>query len=107
MLVKRAKINGDMLRQCMRKRNWSRSDTSWCTSRIIVMDISKEKKKEPRYFVNPVIKIKIQKKQPMRDVFLCQISLQIDRPSKCEVEYLIMMEKKLLKADGFLLLYST
>ena len=46
--------------------------------RIIVMDISKdENEKEPRYFVNPVIKIKIQKKQLMRkDVFLCQISLQ-------------------------------
>ena len=46
--------------------------------RIIVMDISKdESKKEPRYFVNPIIKNKDPEKQLMRkDVFLYQISLQ-------------------------------
>ena len=46
--------------------------------RIIVMDISKDdSKKEPRYFVNPIIKNKDPEKQLMRkDVFLYQISLQ-------------------------------
>ena len=45
--------------------------------RIIVMDISKDpKKKEPRYFVNPVIKNKDPKKQLMKkDVYQFQINL--------------------------------
>ena len=46
--------------------------------RIIVLDISRdENKKEPKYFVNPIIKKKTRKKQDMkRDVCLYQISLQ-------------------------------
>ena len=45
--------------------------------RIIVMDISRdEDKKEPRYFVNPVIKNKNDKNQNMkRAVYLSQINL--------------------------------
>jgi len=45
--------------------------------RIIVMDISNDKdKKKPMYFVNPLIKIRIEKKQHMRKVvFQYQISL--------------------------------
>ena len=45
--------------------------------RIIVMDLSKEEnKKVPMYFVNPVIKKKIMKKQLMkRAVYLFQINL--------------------------------
>ena len=45
--------------------------------RIIVMDISRdEDKKEPRYFVNPVIKKKMIKHQNMkRAVYLSQTSL--------------------------------
>jgi len=74
--------------------------------RIIVMDISKEEgKKEPRYFVNPVIK----NKDPINVTYeegclsVPDQFAEIDRPSKCEVEYLDYNGKKqLLKADGLL-----
>ena len=74
--------------------------------RIIVMDISKEDgKKEPRYFVNPVIK----NKNPLNVTYeegclsVPDQFAEIDRPSKCEVEYLDYNGKKqLLKADGLL-----
>ena len=74
--------------------------------RIIVMDISKdEKKKEPRYFVNPVIKNKDLIKSTYEEGCLSVPDqfAEIDRPSKCEVEYLDYNgEKKLLKAEGLL-----
>ena len=74
--------------------------------RIIVMDISKEEgKKEPRYFVNPVIK----NKDPLKNTYeegclsVPDQFAEIDRPSKCEVEYLDYNGKKqLLKAEGLL-----
>ena len=74
--------------------------------RIIVMDISKEEeKKEPRYFVNPVIKNKNPIKNTHEEGCLSVPDqfAEIDRPSKCEVEYLDYNgEKKLLNADGLL-----
>ena len=74
--------------------------------RIIVMDISKEEgKKEPRYFVNPVIVNKNPIKNTHEEGCLSVPDqfAEIDRPSKCEVEYLDYNgEKKLLKADGLL-----
>ena len=74
--------------------------------RIIVMDISKEEgKKEPRYFVNPVIKNKDSLKSTYEEGCLSVPNqfAEIDRPSKCEVEYLDYYGKKqLLKADGLL-----
>ena len=74
--------------------------------RIIVMDISKEEgKKEPRYFVNPVIKNKDPLKLTHEEGCLSVPDqfAEIDRPSKCEVEYLDYNgEKQLLKADGLL-----
>ena len=74
--------------------------------RIIVMDISKEEgKKEPRYFVNPVIKNKDPIKSTYEEGCLSVPNqfAEIDRPSKCEVEYLDYHGKKqLLKADGLL-----
>ena len=74
--------------------------------RIIVMDICKEEgKKEPRYFVNPVII----KKDPLEATYeegclsVPNQFAEINRPSKCEVEYLDYNGKKqLLKADGLL-----
>tara|TARA_B100001173_G_scaffold113413_1_gene98311 strand:- start:2220 stop:2738 length:519 start_codon:yes stop_codon:yes gene_type:complete len=72
--------------------------------RIIVMDINKEKgKKEPRYFINPVIKNKDSIKATYEEGCLSVPNqfAEIDRPSKCEVEYLDYYgNKKLLKADG-------
>ena len=74
--------------------------------RIIVMDISKEEgKKEPRYFVNPVIKNKNSIKNTHEEGCLSvpEQFAEIDRPSKCEVEYLDYNGKKqLLKTDGLL-----
>ena len=74
--------------------------------RIIVMDISKnESEKEPRFFVNPVIKNKDINKATYEEGCLSVPNqfAEIDRPSKCEVEYLDYNGKKqLLKADGLL-----
>jgi peptide deformylase len=74
--------------------------------RIIVMDISKEdKKKEPRYFVNPVI-IKKDSLEATYEEGCLSVPNQfaeINRPSKCEVEYLNYNgEKKILNAEGIL-----
>jgi peptide deformylase len=74
--------------------------------RIIVMDISKDdKKKEPRYFVNPVII----NKDPLEATYeegclsVPNQFAEINRPSKCEVEYLDYNgEKKILNAEGIL-----
>tara|TARA_B100001113_G_scaffold264520_1_gene219486 strand:- start:87 stop:605 length:519 start_codon:yes stop_codon:yes gene_type:complete len=74
--------------------------------RIIVMDISKDKsKKDPRFFVNPVIKNKDNLKSTYEEGCLSVPDqfAEIDRPKKCEVEYLDYNgEKKLLKAEGLL-----
>ena len=74
--------------------------------RIIVMDISKdENKKEPRYFVNPIIKNKDQDKSTYEEGCLSVPNqfAEIDRPKKCDVEYLDYNgEKKILHAEGLL-----
>ena len=74
--------------------------------RIIVMDISKnENKKEPLYFVNPVIKNKDLVKSTYEEGCLSVPNqfAEIDRPKNCEIEYLDYNgEKKLLKAEGLL-----
>ena len=74
--------------------------------RIIVMDISKdENKKEPMYFVNPIIKNKDPIKSTYEEGCLSVPNqfAEIDRPSKCEIEYLDYNgEKKILKAEGLL-----
>ena len=74
--------------------------------RIIVMDISREEgKKEPRYFVNPVILNQDPIKNTHEEGCLSvpEQFAEIDRPKKCEVEYLDYNgKKKLLKADGLL-----
>ena len=74
--------------------------------RIIVIDISKEEgKKEPRYFVNPVIKNKNSNLSKYLEgcLSLPDQFAEVDRPSTCEVEYLDYDgNKKILKADGLL-----
>ena len=74
--------------------------------RIIVMDIYKEKdKKNPMYFVNPVIKNQDSKKTTYEEGCLSVPNqfAEIDRPKKCEVEYLDYNgNKKILKAEGLL-----
>ena len=74
--------------------------------RIIVMDISKDsEEKNPMYFVNPVIRNKDTHKTTYEEGCLSVPNqfAEIDRPSKCEVEYLDFNgEKKVLKAQGLL-----
>ena len=74
--------------------------------RIIVMDICKEEnKKEPRFFVNPIIKNKDPFKATYEEGCLSVPNqfANVDRPSKCEVEYLDYNgNKQLLKAEGLL-----
>ena len=74
--------------------------------RIIVMDISKEEsKREPRYFVNPIIINKDKLKSTYEEGCLSVPNqfAEIDRPKNCDVEYLDYNgEKKLLKAEGLL-----
>ena len=74
--------------------------------RIIVMDISRdEDKKEPRYFINPVIKNKNEEKAKYEEGCLSVPDqfAEIERPNSCEVEYLDYDgNKQLLKADGLL-----
>ena len=74
--------------------------------RIIVMDLSKNnEKKEPRYFVNPLIKNKDSLKSIYEEGCLSVPNqfAEIERPKNCQVEYLDYNgEKKFLKAEGLL-----
>ena len=74
--------------------------------RIIVMDLSKEEnKKLPLYFVNPIITKKNDEKTTYEEGCLSVPNqfAEIDRPSKCEVEYLDYNgNKQNLKAEGLL-----
>ena len=74
--------------------------------RIIVMDISKDQtNKNPMYFVNPIILNKATEQSTYEEGCLSVPDqfAEIDRPNKCEIEYLDYNgKKKLLKADGLL-----
>jgi len=74
--------------------------------RIVVMDISREdNKKEPMYFVNPIIKIKNSEKAIYEEGCLSVPDqfAEIERPNSCEVEYLDYYgNKQLIKAQGLL-----
>ena len=74
--------------------------------RIIVMDISRDKdSKSPMYFVNPIIQNKNKENLTYEEGCLSVPGqfAEIDRPSKCEVEYLDYNgNKQNLKAEGLL-----
>ena len=74
--------------------------------RIIVMDLSKEEnKKNPMYFVNPVINKKNDQNVTYEEGCLSVPNqfAEIDRPKTCEVEYLDYNgNKQNLKAEGLL-----
>ena len=74
--------------------------------RIIVIDLNRDEiQKKPMYFVNPVIKNKDPLKATYEEGCLSVPNqfAEVDRPSKCEIEYLDYDgNKKLLKADGLL-----
>ena len=74
--------------------------------RLVVIDISKgEEKKNPLYFVNPVIKNKNTELSTYEEGCLSvpNYFAEIDRPKKCDVEYLDYNgKKKVLNAEGLL-----
>jgi len=74
--------------------------------RIIVMDIAKnDEKRNPLFFVNPVIKNKNSELSTYEEGCLSvpNYFAEIDRPKKCDVEYLDYNgEKKILNAEGLL-----
>ena len=74
--------------------------------RVIVLNISQEKnKKNPMYFVNPVIKNKSEEMSRYEEgcLSLKNVFVEVDRPNTCEVEYLDYNgEKRNLKCDGLL-----
>ena len=74
--------------------------------RIIVLDISRdENKKNPMYFVNPIIQNKNSDNSTYEEGCLSVPNqfAEIERPSKCEVKYLDYFgESKILKAEGLL-----
>ena len=74
--------------------------------RIIVMDLAKDgEEKEPKFFVNPVVKNKDPLKATYEEGCLSVPNqfAEIDRPKKCDVEYLDYNgKKKILKAEGLL-----
>ena len=74
--------------------------------RIIVMDISKSGEKyNPMYFVNPLIKDKVDKTSTYEEGCLSvpNFFAEVNRPKECHVEYLDYEgKKKILKAEGLL-----
>ena len=76
------------------------------SKRIIVMDISKnDEKNNPMYFVNPLIKNKIPETSTYEEGCLSvpNFFAEVDRPKKCDVEYLDYNgKKKILKTEGLL-----
>ena len=70
------------------------------------MDISKnDEKNNPMYFVNPLIKNKIPETSTYEEGCLSvpNFFAEVDRPKKCDVEYLDYNgKKKILKAEGLL-----
>ena len=74
--------------------------------RIIVMDISKnDEKNNPMYFVNPLIKNKVSEISTYEEGCLSvpNFFAEVNRPKKCNVEYLDYEgNKKTLIAEGLL-----
>ena len=74
--------------------------------RVIVLNISQEKnKKNPMYFINPVIKNKSNELSRYEEgcLSLKNVFVEVDRPSSCEVEYLDYNGEKInIKCDGLL-----
>ena len=74
--------------------------------RIIVIDISKkDEKNSPMYFVNPLIKNKVTETSIYEEGCLSvpNFFAEVNRPKKCNVEYLDYDgNKKILNAEGLL-----
>ena len=72
--------------------------------RIIVIDLKIENKKNPLFFVNPVIKNKDNLKSTYEEGCLSVPNqfAEIDRPKKCDVEYLDYNGEKNIKSRRFI-----
>ena len=73
--------------------------------RVIVIDLSKEDKKKPLYFVNPKIIVKSKNNSTYEEGCLSVPGqfAEVDRPEQCHVRYLDYNgQKKELKAEGLL-----
>jgi len=74
--------------------------------RILVIDVSsKDEKKNPLSFINPVIRSVSDEMSVYEEGCLSipDTFIEIERPSLCEVEYInIERKKKILKCDGLL-----
>ena len=73
--------------------------------RVIVMDLAKDEKKSPLYFVNPEIILKSQNNSAYEEGCLSVPGqfAEINRPEKCHIKYLDYRgESKELKAEGLL-----
>ena len=73
--------------------------------RVIVIDLSKEDKKKPLYFVNPKIIVKSKNNSTYEEGCLSVPGqfAEVDRPDRCHINYLDYNgEKKELKAEGLL-----
>jgi|TARA_B110000211_G_scaffold220730_1_gene267641 peptide deformylase len=73
--------------------------------RIIVIDLSKEEKKTPLYFVNPKIILKSNSNSTYEEGCLSVPGqfAEIDRPNRCHISYLDYNNKNQeLKAEGLL-----
>ena len=72
---------------------------------VVVIDLNKDKKKIPMFFVNPKItsKSKSLKKYEEGCLSIPNLFAEIERPSECEIQYLDYFGKeKTLKANGLL-----
>ncbi len=72
---------------------------------VVVMDLNKDKKKIPMFFVNPKItsKSKSLTKYEEGCLSIPNLFAEIERPSECEIQYLDYFGKeKTLKANGLL-----
>jgi len=73
--------------------------------RIIVIDLSKEEKKKPLYFINPKITLKSKNNSTYEEGCLSVPGqfAEVDRPDQCHINYLDNNgQQKQLKAEGLL-----
>ena len=73
--------------------------------RLIVIDLSKEEKKTPMYFVNPKVIIKSKNNSTYEEGCLSVPGqfAEVDRPNKCHISYLdYNNQKQELRAEGLL-----
>ena len=66
--------------------------------RVIVIDLSKEEKKKPLYFVNPKVIVKSKNNSTYEEGCLSVPGqfAEVDRPDKCHINYLSKLKKNFI-----------